>query len=96
MAMSLMGLHSRVRPAAEILGTQVGGETVLMNPQLGEYYTLDSIAADIWRRLEGGIVLHELIRTLALDYSGDPGEIQADVLALLSGFADKGLIIITD
>lgn len=86
--------HTRVRQAADILASDVAGETVLMNPELGEYYSLDPVASDIWRRIARGITLQDLVEELTDHYNGDASVVREDTLALLGTLAAKRLIIV--
>ena len=51
-------------------------ETVVINLDSGNYYTLDAMAAAVWERLNESVPLRALIGELQRDYSGDPGEIE--------------------
>ena len=76
----------------DLLSAQVDDELVLMSIEKGNYYGLDSIATDIWNRLEHPIVVEDLCTHLADEYDADRETIEKDVLALLSQFAQEGFI----
>ncbi len=74
------------------LSAEVQGEVVLMNLDRGQYYGLDDIASDVWRRLEAPLTVHALCTALANEYTADPAAIERDVLALLEQMRAFGLI----
>lgn len=83
---------SKIFWSQDPLSAQVGEEMVLMSIEKGNYYGLDSIATDIWCRLEQPIVVGDLCTQLADEYDADMETIEKDVLALLSQFAQEGFI----
>ncbi len=74
------------------LAAEVDGEVVLMSLERGNYYGLDEIGSDIWRRLEQPIRVADLVTALTADYDGDPAMIERDVLDLLTRLLDNGLV----
>ena len=51
-------------------------ETVVINLDSGNYYTLDAMAAAVWERLNESVPLGALVGELQRDYTGDPAEIE--------------------
>lgn len=90
--MPKVNLDSRLVRRREVVATDVGGELVLMNADLGEYYGFDPIATRIWRRLAEPASVADLIGELTAEYDGDPQIIAADVRALLDRLAEKALV----
>jgi len=54
-------------------------ETVVINLDSGNYYTLDAMAAALWERLNESVALGGLIAETQRDYTGDPAEIERAV-----------------
>src|SRR5262245_2809058 len=50
-------------------------ETVVINLDSGNYYTLDAMAAAVWERLNESIGLGALTAEIQRDYTGDAAEI---------------------
>ncbi|MBI3445414.1 MAG: PqqD family protein [Magnetospirillum sp.] len=75
-----------------LIATEVDGEVVMMHLDLGRYFGLDSIATDIWKRLETPMTFAALIDGLQADYEAERAVIAADVARLLAEMADKGLV----
>lgn len=86
--------HSSIQRRSDVISVEINGETVMMSVELGEYYGLNPVAADIWRRLGKPVTVAELVQDLTESYDGDPVGIQSDVQSLLDGFAAKGLLTV--
>ncbi len=54
-------------------------ETVVINLDSGRYYTLDPMGAEVWRCLNQGVALDQLIAAFRRDYDGDADLIEASV-----------------
>ncbi|WP_371346641.1 PqqD family protein [Ancylobacter sp. IITR112] len=89
-----ISLNSRVRRKTGLLSVEMNGDIVTLNEVLGEYYSLNDVASDIWKRLEEPVKVADLVTALAEDYDGDPAEIGTDVLDWLGILHEKGLIAI--
>lgn len=85
-------VKSVVRRCGSPLIAEVDGETVLMSIDNGQYYGLDAIGGDVWRRLTEPVGVDALCRALAETYDGDPAQIECDVLALLTRLREECLI----
>jgi hypothetical protein len=91
--MASIGLEACVRRKADVLTAEINGEVVTMNAELGEYYSLNPIASDIWHRLVQPKKVEELVAELTNSYEGEPSVIQADVILLIESLSAKGLLI---
>lgn len=90
-----VAVSSTVVQSRDPLAAEVDGEVVLMSVDLGRYFGLDVIGADVWRRMETPVRVSDLCAALAADYDGAPEVIERDVLELLHRMADRGLIEIS-
>jgi hypothetical protein len=87
-----ISLSSTVLRNKDHMAAEVDGELVLMSVEKGNYYGLDAIGADIWRRLEKQAVVSDLCAALGEEYDADADTIRRDVLLLLEKLAAEGLI----
>lgn len=71
---------------------QVADETVMMDARKGVYYGLDAIGSEIWTRLKEPVTVETLLARLAEEFDAAPGEIERDVIDLLSDLAEHGLL----
>ncbi|PWC53004.1 hypothetical protein TSO221_12255 [Azospirillum sp. TSO22-1] len=84
--------NTRVRRVVDVLATEVDGEVVMMDVEKGVYFGLDAIGTDIWKRLETPTTAAALASDLSRHYDAEAATIERDVLALLSGMAEQGLV----
>lgn len=76
----------------EQITTEIGGEVVAMSTRKGVYIGLDAAASQIWRRLEKPQSIRELCGQLSLEFQGDAETISRDVIELLVGLSDAGMV----
>lgn len=91
-----MNETSRVRSSKNVFAREFDGELVLLDLARGDYYGLDAVGARLWQSLMEGASVDETAATLAQDYDVDPSVLRADLMALLSELADKGLVELRD
>jgi len=75
-----------------VVTAEIGGEVVMMSIAQGQYFGLDDIGSDIWRRLDPPCAFADLIERLAADYDADRASIAADVRALLVDMAADDVV----
>lgn len=87
-----ISLASTIYRSKDQLSAEIDDEAVLMAVEQGNYYGLDAIGTDIWRRLDGQVVVADLCAALGEEYEADSDTIHRDVMALLEQLAAEGLI----
>jgi hypothetical protein len=75
-----------------VLTAEVDGEIVMMSIEQGQYFGLDDIGSDIWKRLDPPCAFADLIERLAADYDADRASIATDVWALLESMAARDVV----
>jgi hypothetical protein len=75
-----------------VVTAEVDGEVVMMSIEKGQYFGLDDIGSDIWKRLDPPCAFSDLIDHLAADYDADRAGIAADVRALLATMAAHDVV----
>jgi hypothetical protein len=85
----------RIARAPGLIDADVDGDVVVMSLGEGCYFGFDDIASDIWKHLEEGSTLAELIECLAQDYDASRETIENDVSRLLRRMAERDLVVIT-
>jgi hypothetical protein len=78
-----------------VLTAEVDGEVVMMSIQQGQYFGLDDIGSDIWKRIEPPCSFAALIDGLTADYEADRATILADVQGLLHRMAEQDVVRLT-
>src|ERR1700684_3550714 len=75
-----------------VITAEVDGEVVMMSIEQGQYFGLDDIGSDIWKRLDAPCAFADLIDRLAAHYEADRASIAADVRALLETMAERDVV----
>ena len=88
-------LESRPIRADWVL-TQPSAETlILLNPESGQYYTLDEVGARIWDLCDGSRQVTDLVSTIHAEFDAPVAAIQADVMELLDDLARDKLVVVS-
>jgi hypothetical protein len=66
---------------------------VLLNPQSGEYYTLEAVGPRVWQLCDGKRTISEIAAIIAEEYDQSPQVIADDVLELLKDLMDEALVV---
>jgi pyrroloquinoline quinone biosynthesis protein D len=89
-----IGLESRPRRAPSILAKEgPDAETViLLNPDDGQYYTLEGVGGRVWELCDGTRTVADVVAALCEEYEASPATVEADVLELLSDLESEDLV----
>ena len=83
---------SVIAATPEQLSSEVSGETVILGLRDGVYYGLDPVGTLVWRMLDRPRSVAELRDAVVREYEVEPERCEADLLALLSELARRGLV----
>src|SRR5262249_40672874 len=75
-----------------VLTADIDNETLIMRIEHGDYFSLNCVGSDIWRRLESPCCFSDLVNQLAADYDATKVSIATDVHALLSRMAVHDIV----
>jgi hypothetical protein len=67
-------------------------ESVLLNVQSEDYYSLNEVGTRTWELIDGQTTLEEIAAKLAEEYDAPLADIEADVLALVQDLREQGLL----
>lgn len=86
------------RHADNIVTRKVMDETLLVPisgdmASMDELYTLNDTGAFIWRALDGICTITEIGQQLEQEYAAPLAEIEADMLEIMNGLEDAGLVV---
>ncbi len=76
-----------------ILDADIQNETVLMNAETGQYYTLTATSRAIWDMLKEPVRVRDLCASLAASYQTPLETVQADTLEFLGYLSEQRMII---
>jgi hypothetical protein len=85
-------IESRVSRSSDLLSTELDGESIVMNIQTGQYFGLDDIGTEVWRRLALPTTISSLCRDLEREFDEELSVIEADVIGLMADLLEKRLI----
>lgn len=71
----------------------VDGEAVIINMDLGYYYSADKTGAFIWEQISNGASDREVCRSVAGRYEGEGGQIEGAVRQFLAELLREDLIV---
>ncbi len=86
--------NSVVSRAQGFTTAAVHDELMMLNVEQGAYYSLDPIAAEIWRMLEQPMQVDAIVAQLQKRYAVSPEQCRADVLEFLAKLLENGMVLI--
>ncbi len=88
----MIALEVRPTQADGILAQRNDDSLILLNPENGQYFTLDEVGARVWELCDGSHRVAEVVSTLYAEYDAPLNSIQTDVLELLDELASEQLV----
>jgi hypothetical protein len=86
------GWDDTVAATAHQVSTKVGDEVAILGLDQGVYYGLNPTGARIWELLANPIRVSEIHRVLVEEYEVEAEAARRDLLEVLAGLLDAGLI----
>ena len=80
----------------KVIHETIDGETVIVNLDSGNYYSLDAIGADIWEYIVKNISIPGIIGTIASRYTGEREEIERAVNQFVDEMQRENLIAVNE
>ncbi len=75
-----------------LLWKVIDDEVVIVDPHGDEYSYLNSTGSDVWRMIDSGCGIEEIVQTLSDTYDEAKDKIRNDVLRLVDDLVSEGLI----
>ena len=91
-AEQVIALDSIVVATKDQVSADLSGEAAILNLTSGIYYGLNEVGASIWKIIQEPKIVREIKETILHEYDVDPGQCEADVMALLNELLSRGLI----
>lgn len=85
-------LQRRPQCPDHVVARMLDDETVLLNLQTEEYYSLDDVGSRIWQMVDGHHTVAQIVEAIVAEYSADPAQVTTDVSDLLDELSHEGLI----
>ncbi len=83
----------------DVVAREIEGEIIIVPLVAGiadeedELFTLNATGKAIWDKLDGRRRLQDIISELSTEYQAPPGEIEADVLGLVTELVRRSMLI---
>ena len=96
---ALINIDSIYVPSEDIVFREIEGEVIIVPLVSGigdmedDLFTLNATARAVWEKLNGKRRLKDVVRELASEYEASSGEIETDVIGLLSELLKRKMII---
>jgi hypothetical protein len=81
-----------LRPSSDVQGTDMDGETVLLNLSTGRYYSLNPVASVIWSLCTGAHTIRDIQMILCDRFEVPPERALDDLIALVDQLMQEGLL----
>ncbi|MGH7459481.1 MAG: PqqD family protein [Longimicrobiales bacterium] len=87
---------SFVRPRPDVLVSQVGDESVLLDLASEQYFGLDAVGRAMWEQLAGASSVEAAIVALLAEFDVDRETLERDAATLVHELAARGLVDVCD
>ena len=87
---------SSVVATKDQVSSDLGGEVAILNLTAGTYYGLDAVGARIWSLIQEPRTVEEIRNVLVSEYEVELERCEGDLIALLQGLANEGLVEVRD
>ena len=91
-----LALSSTLAVPAHVLARQAAGETVLMNLDNEQYYSLDGPGHRLWELLGQKVSFGDAVDSLLDEYDVERDVLVADMTDLLKDLLANGLVVVND
>lgn len=83
---------TRYRRAVDLMEADLGDELVALDPNAGNCFGFNEVAAWVWRRLENPATFDQLREGLLQDYEVSEAQGSAELQQLLDDLVARGLV----
>ncbi len=87
-----LAAETRVQISPSVYSRTFGSETVLLDFGRGEYFALDEVGSEIFRRLEAGEPIGDVASAITKTYEVSSEDALRDIERLVQELQDQGLV----
>lgn len=80
----------------KVIHETIDGETVLVNLDSGNYYSMDGVAVDVWNLIETRVDQEGIIEAIARRYTGQREAIERAIHHFMKELEQQALIVMDD
>ena len=90
-----MDMNQKTIIPDSVMFRELEGETVLMNLETENYYSLNEMGTEIWKTLEKSTSIEHAYEAILAEYDVEPGELLEDMTSLIDNLVERKLLIIS-
>ena len=76
-----------------VISTSLPGETVVLDPAAGQYFSVSGAGPRVWELLQSPTTIGAIVAALESEFEVDPAACARDVRALVEELLERGLVI---
>ena len=80
----------------EVFSCELAGGQALLDLRSSTYYSINAVGSHVWRLLQEPVAVGDIHRSVTDAFEVEPERARSDILALLTQFADAGLVQVQD
>ena len=81
-----------LRPSIDARSRRIDDETLLLDLESEEYFSLGDVGTEAWARIEQGTTIDAMVDELLEVFEVDRATLDADLRALVDDMVDAGLV----
>lgn len=85
---------TRVRATSDQVSSELGKEVVILQLANGLYYGLDEVGVEIWRKLQDGCRVSDIVAAITEKFDVEAARCEADVLRILDEMQKAQLVVV--
>jgi hypothetical protein len=89
--MEMLNVQYQIHP--EAFSTEADNQVVILQYETGTYFTLNEVGMKIWKLLEQGKTLQEILDELLREYDVRQEQLRQDLLNVVNQLKERGLIL---
>jgi len=86
-------MDTKVSASKQILSSDIGDEMVMMDINLGKYFSLKGPSGRVWELIGNGTTVQAIFDVLLEEYDVEAEQCQQELLALLKDLHDAEMIV---
>jgi hypothetical protein len=91
-----LNARSLVSVADRVIGAELDGEYVMLDPDSGYYYGLNEVGTVVWQFLDRPRSVADIVAHVCGRFDVGPEQCLADVTALVRELASRRLVVVSD
>jgi len=91
----MITLESTIKAIEDNVSCDMAEEAVVLNVKNGVYYGLDAIGAMIWKLVQSGTTVEQVVNAVTSEYDVDRGKCIKDMIDFFTNLESYGLIEIS-